>query len=322
MIKDFEALREFCAPECDRHAFLTAHLRGKGLPFTELQLTGSRNIFLGFPPEHYDPDGRIKVLTAHYDRAPGSPGANDNSAAVFQLIALAERLIYRSKRHNVLVIFTDHEEIPPENPTVTGQGAYKLGQFLAERARRKTGAAGDFAFFNFDLCGVGDTLILSTANESLLERSGLAGSTLHRQILELQETAMDIMGRVRECPFFSLETPFSDNIGLMLNQFPAVLITMLPYPEAVAYRSRLRVLQQETAALGESGPGFLVDPACPERNRRIRSIVPRTWDRMHTDDDMVETLEENAFWLMEALLDRIAGTELKPTRPGKSVRRS
>lgn len=321
MIRDGEALREFCAPDCDRYAYLTAQLRSKGLPFSELEITGSRNIFLGFPPEHYDPDCRIKVLTAHYDRAAGSPGANDNSAAVFQLLGLAERLVYRSKRHNVLVIFTDHEEVSPQHPTVTGQGAYKLGRFLAERARRKAEAGGDFAFFNFDLCGVGDTLILSTANESLLERSGLAGGILHRQILELQEAAMDIMGRVRECPFFCLETPFSDNIGLMLNKFPAVLITMLPYPEAVQYRSRLRVLQQEAAARGEGVPDFLMDANCPAANRRIRSIIPRTWDRMHTDDDMVETLEENAFWLMASLLDRIAATELKPSRLGQSGRR-
>ena len=317
MIQDYDALKDFVSRECDRHAFLVRYLRGKGLDCRSLQIAESKNIFIQLPAEQYDRLSRIKVLTAHYDRAPGSPGANDNSAAVFQLVALGKRLLDSGKVHNTLIIFTDHEELTEDNPSVQEQGAFKLGRFLAEREGRPGVPDAQYAFFNFDLCGVGDTLILSTANDTLLERSGLSGGGLHRQIRELQEAALDIMGRVRGCPYFTLETPFSDHIGLPLNRYPSVLIPLLPYQEAVGYRSRFRLLQKDMQSAGmlqEGRPGFLLDGSNPGPGRRIRSIIPRTWDRMHTDDDRIETLEEGAFQIMEELLNRIARTPIPLSR--------
>ena len=318
MIRNRDSLKKFCHVDCDRFAFLRDFLEGKGIRSRVLQQSGTRNIFVDFPGDHYASGSQIKVLTAHYDRAPGSPGANDNSAAVFQLVELAERLLRRDRRHNTLIVFTDHEEITEDNPSVRTQGAYKLGEYLQEwRKRDKT----QFAFFNFDLCGIGDTLILSTANESLLEKRGMAGSSIYRRTRELREVALDVMGRVRECPYFALETPFSDNIGLLLNDFPSVLITILPYQEAVQYRSRYRMLCDELKRNGDlkGAPDFLQNSCCGQLREKIRTIIPRTWERMHCEDDRIETLEECAFVRMEQLLDRFAATEVPLSRFSESA---
>jgi len=308
-----EMLKEFCSSGCDRFDFLQSYLHGLGIRTKILEISGSRNIFLELPKEQFYPDAQIKVLTAHYDRAPGTPGANDNSAAVLQLAALACRLLCRGRKHNTLIVFTDHEEITEENPSVQTQGAYKLGQYLA---RWQGHDNSQFAFFNFDLCGVGDTLIVSTASESLLEKRGLIGTSIYRRIRELRESVLDIMGRVRECPCFRIETPFSDNIGLLLNELPSVLITLLPYQEAVQYRSRYRMLTDQLRASGdlEGAPDFLQDPFSSRLRDNIRTIIPGTWERMHSPDDRLETLEQGAFQLMEQLLDRCAATELPLSR--------
>ena len=313
MIRNWDKLKEFCSTDCDRFAFLQKYLQEAGLNTRILESSGSRNIFLDFPQDQYGSGVQIKVLTAHYDRTPQSPGANDNSAAVFQLADLAVRLLRRGRKHNTLIIFTDHEEITEDNPSVRTQGAYKLGSYLHRWLKSEST---QFAFFNFDLCGIGDTLILSTANETLLEKKGLAGTPIYRRTRELRETAMDVMGRVRECPFFALETPFSDNIGLLLNGFPSVLITMLPYQEAVQYRSRYRMLSDELKRSGDlSGtPDFLQNSTAGVLREKIRDIIPRTWERMHCEDDRIETLEEGAFRLMEQLLDRFAATEIPLSR--------
>ncbi|GHU97729.1 hypothetical protein FACS189483_04570 [Spirochaetia bacterium] len=78
---------EFIAPGADRYGLLCSLLADQGLNFRPVDIAGNRHLFVnpGFSP----PGGNGVVLVAHYDRAADSPGANDNSAAVFQLIEAA-----------------------------------------------------------------------------------------------------------------------------------------------------------------------------------------------------------------------------------------
>jgi len=60
-------------------------------------------------------EGGHLVIGAHYDAVPGSPGANDNGAAVVQLLTAAkliqERVTAGAPEPNVTFCFWDHEEL-------------------------------------------------------------------------------------------------------------------------------------------------------------------------------------------------------------------
>ena len=58
-----------------------------------------------------DPNTDYLVIGAHYDAVPGVPGANDNGAAVIQLIEAAIQLQDSGKEPDVMFVFFDHEEV-------------------------------------------------------------------------------------------------------------------------------------------------------------------------------------------------------------------
>jgi hypothetical protein len=58
-----------------------------------------------------EPEAEYIVIGAHYDAVPNVPGANDNGAAVIQLIEGAMRLQDSGKEPNIMFVFFDHEEI-------------------------------------------------------------------------------------------------------------------------------------------------------------------------------------------------------------------
>ena len=86
------SFKDFIAPDCERAAFIQNCLKAAGLEAPILQMEGKNHIYVKFPQSQYNPIFRIKTVIAHYDRFPGSPGANDNSAAVFALMEWAAQL--------------------------------------------------------------------------------------------------------------------------------------------------------------------------------------------------------------------------------------
>lgn len=56
--------------------------------------------------------GEWVILGAHYDTAPGTPGANDNGSGVAALLALARLLEGRAFERSVRLVFFDTEEPP------------------------------------------------------------------------------------------------------------------------------------------------------------------------------------------------------------------
>jgi hypothetical protein len=253
---------------------------------------GTENLLIVFPDDAYGGGSRVRVLVAHHDRVPGSPGANDNAAAVFQLLALAERLLAGRRRHNTLIVFTDREELGAAG-RVVGQGSARIGEFLSRFGKRS------FDFLVFDTCGRGDTLILSSAHRRLLTETplgttGMLGGAVIRLENEVESALRPMLGQ----RLLRLDSPFSDSIGLLAAGHPAALCTLLPAAEASHWRDMVEIHRPFTR-------DDLDDTA---RRSLFREIAPHTWKRLHTPQDTVDSLEEGAFILMERVLDTLVAT--------------
>src|SRR5690606_24015410 len=55
---------------------------------------------------------QLVVLGAHYDSAPGTPGANDNASGVAAALELAKRLATRPSSKTIRIVFFANEEPP------------------------------------------------------------------------------------------------------------------------------------------------------------------------------------------------------------------
>jgi hypothetical protein len=270
---------DFIAPGADRRGILSALLHELELPFLPLDISGNRHLVVY-------PGGRSRVLdrvpaalVAHYDRTPDSPGANDNGAAVFQLIETALKL-REAGTGAWRIIFTDKEELHP------GEGIRDQGSYTLARTLGKTGL-GKSRFYIFDACGAGDTLIISTMADHLLrdeQGPGIAQTRLRVQRLRNHalETARNLnLERVLLSP-----TPFSDDAGFLRAGIAAQTITMLPAPEAA-----------RTAALLRRRPDCidaLVNRDAPAYNPQL---FPETWRTLNSPRDTFRHLTpENFKW--------------------------
>jgi len=306
-----EGFLDFIAPDADRFGQLKAMLEKRGLHPSVLDLAGSRHILLApsgqgrqFLHDAAQPGmqpgtqlrsqlhTQLRVLVAHWDRARGSPGANDNSAAVFQLAEAATRL-NASGDDKWLVLFTDREEAAgAEGPR--GQGSYALAEGF------RTIGLGQAEFYIFDACGRGDTVIISTAVDELLGNEGEEGSLrakrsardLRLKVLEAGRTIC--AGRLLLAP-----TPFSDDVGFLAAGLTAQTITVLPVKEAATLAGALRSKPELAATLvsreARSGQGG-------SQNRRPDALwMPRTWTLLHSPKDDAASLTPSVFPLVERL---------------------
>ncbi len=104
---------------------------------------------------------RVLVLAAHHDAVPGSPGANDNAAAVGILLALQERLRQAPLRRLTvrLAFFGDEER-----------------GMLGSRVHVRTAALGGLVgVVSLELCGIGDSLALWDVTPALEETELVRG---------------------------------------------------------------------------------------------------------------------------------------------------
>jgi len=289
-------LHEFCAPRCNRFKYIESYLLSRRIPFKVSSLADSRFFIINFDANgSRNPEYFIKVLIAHYDRKKNTPGANDNSAAVFQLLWLAGFLHSgNSMQSNLQIVLSDHEEAA-ESRDVKAQGTYKLGMALQQLK------INNCVFFNFDMCGVGDTLILSEASEKLLESRKKTHTEVYAKLRLLRTYAVDLLETIKNGKYFSLRTPFSDNLGLVLQGYPAMQICVLPYEEALRYRTGLENLKRGVQSMSGKIDGI--------RSHSIRqkyaAIQPLTWRLRHTPHDTVEKLSPEAFRLMQILLKKL-----------------
>jgi hypothetical protein len=238
----YERFFDFIAPEADRFNVLLEHIRKLGFNSIIISIEDKRHFFI-FPEKinlKLSPGDAFPfrgespvVLTAHYDRVPGSPGANDNSAAVFQLLKTALRLGELGIGHWI-IIFTDKEELK------IGEGIKEQGSYSLAKKLRSLGLA-DARVFNFDACGTGETFVFSGTADYLLDKNiSSVSRTTSRRIKDLRKKVLDTARRLNLNNVLSVPIPFSDDAGFLQGGLPAQTITMLPAAEASRFASLLR----------------------------------------------------------------------------------
>ncbi|MDR0876754.1 MAG: M28 family peptidase [Treponema sp.] len=258
---------DFIETDADRYGILAGMLDSLGLNSTVLPIDGNRHFFIfprgqsvkpgaGFPFSRQSP----VILAAHYDRVAGSPGANDNSAAVFHLIKTAMRLTEQGTNYWIIIL-TDKEELL-EGEGIQNQGSYTLAKKLREWG------LGDARVYIFDACGAGDTFIISNTSDYLLRNDDRPGIRKAKQLNgDLRDYALQTARFLRLNRLLLIPTPFSDDAGFLRAGIPAQTITMLPAKEAAAYASLLRRRPEFADFLLA---GAIEDPT-------DRRLIPETW---------------------------------------------
>jgi len=261
---------DFISPEADRFAILKEILQEAALEYKVTEIAESRHIIVTpLLSEQGKSIGRRPpvILVAHYDRAEGSPGANDNSAGVFLLIETAMKLIKKNK-NSWLVIFTDREELK-SGEKLQSQGAYGLAEYLKNQKMEKS------KIFSFDACGTGDTMIISTTLELFSKKNEGAWEKLRDSLLELRKYALDTARNLNMAKVLLAPTPFSDDVGFIRAGLIAQTVTMLPSGECIRLVAKLRKNPELAEAL---------------INAKMRlaghlQSIPETWRGLNTPAD-------------------------------------
>lgn len=154
---------------------------------------------------------RVVVLIAHHDAVPGSPGANDNAAAVGILLHLLPRLVVPPSLR-VRLLFTAAEE---------------RGYLGARHYVRDTPLADIAGVLSLELCGIGDSLgVWDVAEETGFVRrvaGALDGLGLRR------DESYHVVGRI---PVFG-----SDHRAFARAGIPAYGLSVIPFAEADSLRN-------------------------------------------------------------------------------------
>ena len=261
----------FISPDCNRCQFIINTLAKYGVQSSIVPINDSKHILVKFPMTSYNPMFRIKTIIVHYDRVENSPGANDNSAAVFQVMMWAIRLSKMNTPHNVRIFFTDGEELG-SSCGVSEQGAFGIASKF-----RSLGILNDDVYV-FDCCGRGDLPVISIAGK------GVGNDSFKKKFDSLVSRTEDLLRTVSPEKWLSLPVPYSDNASFLACGIPAVAITILPSEEATLY---LQNLQKSPASKQDKN-------------------VPKTWQLLHTPQDDLSSLNPEAFKLMDSILNTIA----------------
>jgi len=283
----YQRFFDFIAPDADRYQVLVETAESLELNFTVVVIEGKRHVFV-YPPAYRQNIGagnifpfrgqRPVILCAHYDRVEGSQGANDNSAAVFQLLKTALRL-GKNGTDYWIIIFTDKEELR-NGESVREQGSFSLAEKLRDWG------LGDAQVYIFDACGTGDTLIISKTTDYLLKNS--EGKVIYRarqQISDLRKRALDAVHYLCLNNTLMLPTPFSDDAGFLKAGIPAQTITMLPNPEAGPFASFLR----KRPDFGE----LIINGGAQAGPDRLQ--IPETWRCLNSTADSYVRLTPRHF---------------------------
>lgn len=213
-----DEFKQFISLSCDRASFIQDYLAMENIKTYILPIEGKNHIYVNFPKEQYNTDYKIKTVIAHYDRVPDSPGANDNSVAVFCMMEWAKKLINSTSFHNIRMIFTDGEESSTKD--VSSQGAYALAKLFV-----KLNINNDDVFI-FDCMGRGTIPVISKIDFA----SNVSKSFINRFNL-LEKKMAQILYEVTGQNAYNKRISFSDNAGFLANGIPCCTVTMLPLEE-------------------------------------------------------------------------------------------
>jgi hypothetical protein len=277
----------------DRFDYLRLWLARCGIKGKKIEIAGKRHLLVRFAHEDYRPDKPIKIFVAHYDKVPNSPGANDNGAAVFQLLCHAGRLALEKSHGNVQILFTDGEEILGE--PITTQGTYQLAAFF------RRSEVENCQFYVFDMCGIGDCLTIGGAGTVVLAQA-LSHKRISQEfydralevIVQGEELLKSFQGRSADWVYSS----FSDDLGFLLNGYSAVYFSVLPTDEAALVYANWQAVENNAYAQEALDKGYLGS----DFQKLMRPLLPKSWQTWHTKHDKIELLEKRAFLLMEDFL--------------------
>lgn len=320
---------QFTLPDCDRRAFIRQYLAENGIQTTEIPIAGKKHIFVNQSASAYSPLFRLKTVIAHYDRASGTPGANDNSSSVFALMDFAIRLKNYKGIHNIRIFFTDGEELD-ENPEISSSGEESPGCKVNGQSNKQTknqsgsqifsrmGAFGLAALFKkagitnddvyvFDCTGRGTIPILG---ETILPPG--VPAKFYAQYKALEDRAKGII-RSASHYFMTLPVPCSDNAGFLVCRIPTVIITMLPDEEATSYARNLLlnkelkdfVTHRKTSTSSKNGSGKTFS----QTEAQLKDLLPQTWKLFHTQNDSLQSLTFQSFAITARILDNLAASK-------------
>lgn len=300
-------LAAFTDISCNRKDYLKEWLTQESIPFSEIPIEQRIHIQIKFPLSQYNPQFKMKTVIAHYDRAENTPGANDNSAAIFQIITWVKQLLSSPSFHNTKVIFTDGEELGGrEEGGATAQGSYALASLL-----RKSGQnTGDV--YVLDGCGRGDVIAVSTTGKN--NKGNVAFNTNFNQLFQ---RACEMARRASGGHWVTLPVPYSDNAGFIANGIPSVAITVLPSEEASLYMRQLQ--KDKNFANTVLNHGVIIHGSGFSDMQKLKAMgiepaealllsekLPRTWRMMHTPFDDLGSLTPETFSMMDNFLHLIS----------------
>jgi hypothetical protein len=277
---------DFISFKADRYQLLLDQIERLKLDSTVVPVAGNRHIFVYPPGQKSVRDSGVFpfkgtspfMLVAHYDRVDGSPGANDNSIAVFHLLRAAS-LLAQKGLGKWIIVFTDKEEL------TAGEGFEDLGSFtLAEKM--KSWGLEKAKIFNFDACGAGDTFILSTTTDLIVKNNGRPNiRKLKKNIIALRDHALETAHLLRMDKVLLAPTPFCDDIGFLKAGLAAQTVTILPDEEARQYEALLR-----------KRPSFADLLLSGEINKpNERRNLPETWRGLNRPTDDLSRLTPEFF---------------------------
>ena len=284
---------DYVADGCDRCSFIRSYLARRGVESVVLPVAGKNHVYVKFPTSQYNPQFRIKTVIAHYDRVPGSPGANDNSAANFCLMDWAERLASRFDFHNIRLLFSDGEEFA--SGSVASQGAFSLASLF-----KRLGITNDDVYV-FDCMGRGTIPIL---RKTVLPLA--VPYTLRMRFAALEDRAEALLRRSTSRRWLTLPFAYSDNAGFIAYGIPAVAVTMLPEDEADKYFAALIKEKSLENYIVNHTVDAKSDAEEKEKLLKLQAMVPETWKLINTENDTERTLTPESFFVFASILDVLA----------------
>lgn len=288
----------YIAEETNRADFIQNWLLKNEVKSNRIVIDGKNHILVQFPKEKYNSSFRIKTVIAHHDRVKNSPGANDNSAANWQLMNWAVHLNSKNSFHNVRIIFTDGEELG-WNAGIREQGAFAIASTF-----KRLGITNDDVYV-FDACGRGNVSVL--AKNSIPKN---APQDFTKKFNSLYLRAQNILASANPSSWLTLPVPYSDNASFLASGIPAVAITMLPADESALYmRELLNNKNLEDAVMNREKShqdrisGNQVDFNYKEK-------LPLTWRLFHSQNDNISSLTKDAFVAMGRILSVLENVEI------------
>jgi hypothetical protein len=194
-----------------RQAAVARYLTARAIPFTTHRFETFEGRGENFAVEIGRGD-RVLVLIAHHDAVPGSPGANDNAAAVGILLHLITRTFDIAPSLRVRLLFPACEE---------------LGYLGARAYVRDVSTAPVIGVLSLELCGIGDSLAVWDAGaETPFLR------TVDGALADLGLRRDEGWHRIGRIPVFG-----SDHRAFAAAGVPAYGFTIVPAREADALRA-------------------------------------------------------------------------------------